>query len=214
MEKNPNGFSPAAGAVALACALALGGILAGPLPAHADAVVGKPAPGFTLTDTDDDKHSLGDYQGKFVVLEWINHDCPFVQKHYGSGSMQKLQRKYTDEGVIWLSINSSAPGKQGNYAPAEANELTKEKGAAPTAVLLDPDGEVGRAYGAKTTPHMYVIDAEGILVYAGGIDDKPSTDQADVAGARNHVDAALSEAMVDKPVTVASSAPYGCSVKY
>ena len=199
---------------ALVATLALAAAVALPRGAFADAVVGQPAPAFTLTGTDGKPHALADYQGKYVVLEWINHDCPFVKKHYGSGNMQKLQKKYTEQGVVWLSVNSSAPGKQGNYPPEQANALTKEKNAAPTALLLDPDGTVGKAYGAKTTPHMYVIDPKGTLVYAGGIDDKPSTDPADIAAARNHVDQALGEALAGKPVTVASSTPYGCSVKY
>lgn len=195
----------------LLCSLAL---LAAPRRAAADAIVGQPAPAFTLTGTDGQPHTLAEYAGKFVVLEWFNHDCPFVRKHYGSGNMQKLQKKWTGQGVVWLSINSSAPGKQGNYPPEEANALTKEKGASPTAVLLDPDGTVGRAYGAKTTPHLFIVDPKGVVIYAGGIDDKPSTDPADVATARNHVDHALTEALAGKPVTVATSTPYGCSVKY
>jgi peroxiredoxin len=200
--------------LALGIALALGCAVALPGRAAAEAIVGQPAPAFTLTDTTGAQRSLSDYQGKLVVLEWLNHDCPFVRKHYGSGNMQKLQKRYTDQGVVWLSINSSAPGKQGNYPPDKANELTQEKHASPTAVLLDPDGTVGKAYGAKTTPHMFVIDQKGTLVYAGGIDDKPSTDPADVATARNHVDVALTETMAGKPVSVATSTPYGCSVKY
>lgn len=198
----------------LVLALCGGALLAAPRTAAADAIVGQPAPAFTLTGTDGRPHTLSEYAGKFVVLEWLNHDCPFVRKHYGSGNMQKLQKKWTGQDVVWLSVNSSAPGKQGNYPPEEANELTKDKGAAPTAVLLDPDGTVGRAYGAKTTPHMFIVDPKGVLIYAGGIDDKPSTDPADVNGARNHVDQALTEAVAGKPVTVATSTPYGCSVKY
>jgi peroxiredoxin len=197
-----------------ASALVALAVLALPGRAAANAAVGQPAPAFTLTDTNGQQRSLADYSGKYVVLEWVNHDCPFVKKHYGSGNMQRLQAKYVGEGVVWLSINSSAPGKQGNYPPAKWNELTTAAKASPTAVLLDPDGTVGRAYGAKTTPHMYVIDPQGTLVYAGGIDDKPSTDPDDVAGARNYVDAALSEALAGKPIAVASSTPYGCSVKY
>ncbi|MBM4247599.1 MAG: thioredoxin family protein [Deltaproteobacteria bacterium] len=195
----------------LVCAAVL---LAGPRDAAADGVVGQPAPAFTLSGTDGRPHSLAEYAGKYVVLEWLNHDCPFVRKHYVGGNMQRLQKKWTGRDVVWLSINSSAPGKQGNYPPEEANELTSDKGAAPTAVLLDPDGTVGRAYGAKTTPHMFVVDPKGVLIYAGGIDDKPSTDPADVGAARNHVDHALTEALDGKPVTVAASTPYGCSVKY
>lgn len=212
-----NVHSPIAARVArsaLVLSLCAAALLVVPRRASADAVVGQPAPAFTLTGTDGQTHSLSEYAGKYVVLEWLNHDCPFVRKHYGGGNMQKLQKKWTAQNVVWLSINSSAPGKQGNYPPEEANDLTKEKGAAPTAVLLDPDGTVGRAYGAKTTPHMYIVDPKGVLIYAGGIDDKPSTDPADVAGARNHVDQALTEALAGKPVTVATSTPYGCSVKY
>jgi peroxiredoxin len=186
------------------------------LPGHAGAaaVVGQPAPAFSLTDTNGKPESLADFQGKYVVLEWVNHDCPFVKKHYGSGNMQRLQKKYVDEGVVWLSINSSAPGKQGNYAPVKWNEMSAAAKAVPTAVLLDPEGTVGHAYGAKTTPHMYVIDPKGTLVYAGAIDDKPSTDPDDIAGARNYVEEALGEAMAGKSITTASSTPYGCSVKY
>jgi len=195
-------------------ALAFGAIAALPRAAAAEAIVGQPAPAFTLTDSNGAQRSLSDFQGKLVVLEWFNYDCPFVKKHYGSGNMQRLQKKYTDQGVIWLSINSSAPGKQGNYPPEKMNELAQEKHASPTAVLLDPDGTVGKAYGAKTTPHMFVIDQTGTLVYAGGIDDKPSTDQDDVKTARNHVDQALIETIAGKPVSVSTSTPYGCSVKY
>jgi peroxiredoxin len=194
--------------------LALGvALLAGSASADT-AAVGQPAPGFSLTDTAGKTHSLSDYKGKLVVLEWVNYECPFVGKHYGSGNMQKLQKEYTGKGVVWLQVNSSAAGKQGHYTPEKAAALSKEKGAASTAYLLDTAGTVGRAYGAKTTPHMYVIDAKGTLVYAGGIDDKPSTDQADVATAKNHVKAALDETLAGKPVTVSSSAPYGCNVKY
>jgi peroxiredoxin len=183
-------------------------------PAHAAAVVGQPAPEFTLTDSTGKPHSLSSFKGKFVVLEWNNFDCPFVVKHYGSGNMQKLQNTYTAKGVVWLTVNSSAAGKQGHLQPAEVAGKLAERKAAPSAYLLDADGKAGKAYGAKTTPHMYVIDPKGTLVYAGAIDDKPSTDIADVAGARNHVAAALDEALAGKPVSVASSTPYGCSVKY
>ena len=180
----------------------------------ASASVGQAAPDFTLSDSQGGQRSLSSLKGKFVVLEWVNYDCPFVQKHYGSGNMQKLQKTYTGKGVVWLSVNSSAPGKQGNFPPADINAKLKERSASPSAYLLDPDGTVGKAYGARTTPHMYVISPQGTLLYAGGIDDKPSTDQADVATARNLVAAALDEAMAGKPVTTASSQPYGCAVKY
>jgi peroxiredoxin len=178
------------------------------------AVVGEPAPAFTLTDTNGRTRSLHALEGSTVVLEWWNYECPFVGKHYGSGNMQKLQKEWTAKGVVWLTISSSAPGKQGYVDAAKANAWMKDKGAAPTAVLLDHDGKVGRAYGAKTTPHMFVIDPKGTVVYAGGIDDKPSTDQADIATAKNFVSAALAEVMAGRPVTMAVSQPYGCSVKY
>jgi len=197
--------------VAIAFALAAG---AGDRLACAVAVVGEPAPAFTLTDTNGKAHSLADLRGKTVVLEWWNYECPFVGKHYGSGNMQKLQQEWTAKGVVWLTVSSSAPGKQGYVDAAKGNALMKEKGGAPTAVLLDHDGKVGRAYGAKTTPHMFVIDARGTVVYAGGIDDKPSTDQADITTAKNFVSAALAEVTAGKRVTTTASQPYGCSVKY
>jgi peroxiredoxin len=196
-------------------ALALPLVLAvAPPPVSAQAVVGQPAPGFSLSGADGATHALDAYRGKTVVLEWLNHDCPFVRKHYGSGNMQKLQKTYTSKGVVWLSVISSAPGQQGHLEGPQALAITKEKGAAPTAVLLDPSGAVGRAYGAKTTPHMFVIDARGRLVYNGAIDDKPSTDVADVAAAANYVAGALDETLAGKAVTKATSPPYGCGIKY
>jgi peroxiredoxin len=194
-------------------AAVLAAALAAPFAA-AQAAVGQPAPAFSAADTNGKTHSLDAYKGKWVVLEWTNHECPFVVKHYGSGNMQKLQKAYTAKGAVWLSVISSAPGKQGHVSAAQANALTQERKASPSAVLLDPEGQVGRAYGAKTTPHMYVIDPAGKLVYAGGIDDKPSTDPADIATSNNLVSAALDAAMAGKPVAIATSAPYGCSVKY
>jgi hypothetical protein len=182
--------------------------------AEASAVVGQPAPEFSLSDTNGATRNLSAYKGKFVVLEWVNFECPFVGKHYGSGHMQKLQKDYTGKGVVWLSVNSSRTGGQGHYASDKVNAILKEKGAAPSAYLLDTAGTVGRAYGARTTPHMYIVDPKGTLIYAGGIDDTPSTDQADIATAKNFVVKALDEAMAGKPVTTASSQPYGCSVKY
>lgn len=182
--------------------------------ALAEAVVGEAAPGFFVQDTNGKAHSLADYKGKYVVLEWFNHDCPFVKKHYRSGNMQKLQKEYTQKGVVWLSVSSSAPEKQGHYPAPEANRLTQEKGANPTAVILDSDGTFGHLYDAKTTPHIFVINPEGILIYQGAIDDKPSTDIADVAVASNYVMAALDAAMAGKPVEVSAAKSYGCSVKY
>ena len=195
--------------------LIVAGILAGlAAVAAAQAVVGQPAPAFTATDSNGKPESLADFKGKWVVLEWTNNDCPFVKKHYGSGNMQKLQKAYTGKGVTWLSVISSAPGQEGFADGAKANSLTQERAASPTAVLLDPQGKLGRLYGAKTTPHIYVIDPQGRLVYNGAIDDKPSTDTADIAGAKNYLAGALDQAMAGKPVTVASSQPYGCAVKY
>lgn len=189
-------------------------VTAAPEATPAAAAVGSPAPKFTLTDVTGKKWSLSDQKGKVVVLEWFNHGCPFVKKHYGSGNMQKLQKEYTDKGVVWLAINSSAEGKQGNAAPADHDKLFREKNASPTAVLLDEDGSVGKAYGAKTTPHMYVISKNGKLVYAGAIDDKSGFEQSEIDSAKNYVKAALDELLSGKPVTVAETKPYGCPVKY
>lgn len=199
----------------LPAAALLGAALLTPVhPAQAAAAVGQPAPAFTLSDATGKSHALSAYQGKWVVLEWVNFECPFVMKHYGTGNMQKLQAAATAKGAVWLSVNSSAKGKQGNYPAETVLAMLKERGAQPTAYLLDSDGTAGRAYGAKTTPHMFAIDPKGTLVYAGGIDDKPTTDAADVPTAKNFVQAALDEAMAGKPVTTPTSTPYGCSVKY
>lgn len=178
------------------------------------AEVGAAAPAFSLMDSSGKKHELAQYKGKYVVLEWLNHGCPFVQKHYGTGNMQALQKEYTGKGVVWLSVISSAPGKQGNMTPAEINKTNREKKGMATAILTDSEGKVGRTYGAKTTPHLYVIDPAGKLIYAGAIDDKPTTEDEDVKTARNYVRAALDQAMAGKPVEVASTKAYGCSVKY
>lgn len=177
-------------------------------------VVGKAAPEFKAADTFGKTHALSQYRGKWVVLEWLNHQCPYVRKHYDNNVMQALQKKYAEKGVVWLSIVSSAPGNQGHFTNDKANSLTKEKGAAPHAVLIDEPGTVGRMYDARTTPHMFVIDPKGTLVYMGGIDDKPTARASDLQGARPHVDIALQEAMAGKPVSVPTSQPYGCSVKY
>ena len=176
--------------------------------------VGSPAPAFTLTDTNGKQHNLADYKGKYVVLEWVNLGCPFVKKHYESGNMQAVQKKAVGKGAVWLSVNSSAKWKQGNMSPAAWNDEIADRKLASTAVLLDESGEVGKTYGAKTTPHMYVVNPAGILIYKGAIDDKPTTNQADIAGARNYVLAALDESMAGKPVSTASTQSYGCSVKY
>lgn len=183
-------------------------------PAFAAPTVGAPAPAFSGTDTQGKKVSLADAKGKYVVLEWHNQGCPFVAKHYDSGNMQRLQKELTGKGAVWYTVISSAPGKQGHVSGAEADAYVKKEGAAPTHVILDEDGAIGRLYGAKTTPHMFLIDDKGTLVYAGAIDDKPSTDKADVEGAKSYVRAAFDEAKAGKPVTTATTPPYGCSVKY
>lgn len=178
------------------------------------AVVGEQAPAFALEDTEGTTHSLSDYEGQFVVLEWLNFGCPFVGKHYDSGNMQQLQERYTDEGVVWLSIVSSAPGTQGYYPPEEMKEQKDAHDGNMSAILLDSSGEVGKTYGAKVTPHMYIISPEGALLYKGGIDDTPTTDVADIEGATNYVENALDEAMNGEEVSVKTSQPYGCTVKY
>ena len=176
--------------------------------------IGMPAPDFTALDSQGVQHTLADYRGKIVILEWTNHQCPFVGKHYNTGNMQALQQYATGAGVTWLSMISSAPGTQGYVSGPEADALTAKRRAAPTAVLLDPQGVVGRLYDARTTPHMYIIDATGTLVYMGGIDDKPSTQNADVKTATNYVRVALDEVRSAKPVSTPVTRPYGCSVKY
>lgn len=199
----------------LALGLILSVAIAPPAAAQTNqAAVGEDAPSFALEDTEGTTHSLSDYEGQFVVLEWLNFGCPFVGKHYGSGNMQKLQEKYTNEGVTWLSIVSSAPGTQGYYPPEEMKEQKEKHNGNMTAILLDPTGEVGKKYGAKVTPHMYIINPDGELIYKGGIDDKPTTDEADIEGATNYVVNALDEAMNGEEVSVKTSQPYGCTVKY
>jgi len=183
------------------------------LPAHA-ATVGAPAPQFALESVSAGTVKLSQYRGKVVVLEWVNPECPYVRKHYGSANMQRLQKDTTAKGVIWLSINSTRAGHAEYKKPAEMAAWMKQMKAAPSATLLDPKGEAGRAYGARTTPHMYIVDPKGVLVYAGAIDDKRSTDPEDVKTARNFVRAALDELLAGKSVTSASTSPYGCSVKY
>lgn len=183
-------------------------------PATAEPRIGQAAPNFALTDVNGKRIALSQFRGKTVVLEWNNPECPFVKKHYDSGNMQKSQARATADGVVWLTINSSAAGKQGYMTAAAAKSLTAKQASKRTAYLLDPNGAVGKLYGAKTTPHMYVINARGTLVYAGGIDDKPSADKADIDGARNHVLAALAELKGGKRVSVTTSRPYGCNVKY
>lgn len=177
---------------------------------------GKPAPDFTAKASNGKTVKLSDYKGKIVVLEWLNYGCPFVKKHYDSKNMQSLQKKYTGSGVVWLSVISSAPGKQGHADAKQAEADRAAQGSSATAILLDPKGEVGKAYGAMTTPHMYVIDKAGKLVYQGAIDDKNTTDLADVKTATNYVSAALDSitSVPPKPVAVAQTKAYGCNVKY
>lgn len=183
-------------------------------PALAAPEVGKPAPDFAGTDTQGVTHKLSDFKGKNVVLEWTNPGCPFVVKHYDSKNMQKLQEKYTAQDVVWLSINSSAVGKEGNMTPEESNQYITEKGAKATARIIDADGTIGKLYDAKTTPHMFVIDKEGTLVYMGAIDSDSSFKPESIPGATNYVAAALDSLSAGKPVEVASTKPYGCGVKY
>ena len=189
-------------------------LLAMPSVALAQASVGAQAPSFATVDSNGRAVSLADFKGKTVVLEWTNHQCPYVGKHYRGNNMQALQKKWTAQNVVWLSVISSAPGTEGYVTGDRANKLTTNRDAAPTAVLLDPKGAVGHAYGARTTPHMYIISGDGKLLYAGGIDDKQSASIEDLKGARNYVDQALSEIAQGKPVSVSTSRPYGCSVKY
>lgn len=183
-------------------------------PAHAAPELGKPAPDFTATDTNGKEHKLSDFKGKLVVLEWTNPDCPFVKKHYVSKNMQGLQAKYTAQDVVWLSINSSAAGKEGNQTNEQANAYMAEVGSAATARLVDATGTAGNLYGAKTTPHMFVIDKEGNLAYEGAIDDNDSANVADAATAKNYVSAALDSLIAGTPVETAQTQSYGCSVKY
>jgi len=176
--------------------------------------VGQPAPDFALNDVGGKAVKLSDYRGSYVVLEWVNPECPYVQKHYGSANMQGLQKEFTAKKVVWLSINSTREGHYEYYPPEKMAGWMKQVGGAPSATLLDPTGKVGRAYEARTTPHMYIVDPKGVLVYAGGIDDRRSTSKEDVKGAKNYVRAALGEALAGKPITAAATTPYGCSIKY
>ncbi len=178
------------------------------------AAVGQSAPDFTLKDSEGKMHSLSALKGKFVVLEWVNYDCPFVRAQYMSGSMPSLQRTYTRKGVTWLSICSSAPDKDGYFAGTGLKTRMEQMNAAPTAYLIDAEGAVGRLYSAKTTPTMFIVDPHGTLIYAGGIDDTPSSDASEVPHARNYVREALDLALAGKPVAVTYSRSYGCSVKY
>lgn len=192
-----------------AAALALGAGLA-----VAEPKIGEAAPAFTAVDSNGAQVSLADFKGKYVVLEWTNADCPFVKKHYGSGNMQALQKEAKELGVVWLSVNSSAPGKQGHVDGAGANKLTADRGAAPAHVLLDEQGTVGHLYDARTTPHLFLIDKEGKLIYMGGIDSTASAEQADIKDAKPYLKLAMEAALAGKPIADSNTRPYGCSVKY
>lgn len=176
--------------------------------------VGAPAPTFTATDSKGQTESLSQYKGKFVVLEWHNNSCPYTVKHYASGNMQSLQKEWTAKGVVWFTVVSSAPGEQGYVTASQENDYMAKMHATPTAALLDPQGKLGHLYDAKTTPQMIVIDPSGKLIYDGAIDDKATPDQADLKGADNYLNDALTAALAGKPVAVGSTRPYGCNVKY
>ncbi len=176
--------------------------------------VGEPAPDFTGTTSNGQTIKLSDFRGKFVVLEWHNNGCPYVRKHYNSGNMQRLQKEWTARGVVWLTIISSAPGKQGYVTAEQQNEYVARMNATPTASILDPTGTIGRLYDAKTSPQMVIIDPNGVIIYDGAIDDRPTANPADIEGATNYVNLVLEEALAGKPVSVSSTKPYGCSIKY
>lgn len=195
-------------------ALLIAAVAAVSSPVLAAPVPGQPAPAFRGVDVNGKPVSLADFRGKTVVLEWNNPNCPFVQKHYTSGNMQSLQQKNTAAGVVWLAVNSTTESHSDYLAPAKLAAWFGEQKAAPTAIVMDPKGEIGRAYGAKVTPHMYVIDAKGTLVYAGAIDDKRSANPADIKTSTNHVAAALGEVAAGKAVTTPSTTAYGCTIKY
>jgi peroxiredoxin len=200
----------------LLTALAFAGLAlaAGPVLAQSAAKIGAPAPAFQAVDVDGKTRSLKEFAGKTVILEWTNHDCPYVKKHYNSATMQTLQKDMAKDGIVWLSVISSPVGEQGHVSPAQAKELTAKRDAAPAGILLDPDSKVARAYGAQTTPHMYIIDPKGTLAYMGAIDDKPSASASSLNGAKSYVRQAVAELKTGKPVSEAATKAYGCVVKY
>src|ERR1700758_33734 len=189
--------------------LAAGALYAADIPP-----VGSAAPDFSVPDANGKTQSLSEYKGKYVVLEWFNPECPFVKKHYGSDNMQKLQKEYTGKGVVWLTIDSNAPGTEGNLTPEQAQKVATSWKTQQTALLLDPDGKVGRAYGAKNTPNMVIINPDGKIAYEGAIDSKATPNPGDIPSSTNYVKAALDESLSGKPVTTRQTRPYGCSVKY
>jgi peroxiredoxin len=194
--------------------IALSSFVAAALFALDSPPVGSAAPDFSLTDAKGKSHSLSEYKGKYVVLEWFNPECPFVKKHYGGGNMQKLQKEFTGKGVVWLTIDSSAPGMEGSLTPEQATKTMSSWKTQQTALLLDPEGKAGRAYGAKNTPHMFVVGPDGKIVYEGAIDSKASPNPGDIPESTNYVKVALEEALAGKPVSNPNTKPYGCSVKY
>src|SRR5213593_4002949 len=195
--------------IALACLVSTAALFAADSPP-----VGSAAPDFSVSDSKGNTQSVSQYKGKYVVLEWFNPECPFVKKHYGSGNMQKLQDQYTSKGVVWLTIDSNAPGTEGNITPEQAQKIAESWKTRQTALLLDPEGKAGRAYGAKNTPDMVIINPEGKIAYEGAIDSKASPNPADIPNSTNYVKAALDESLAGKPVTKPQTKPYGCSVKY
>src|SRR5947207_14303955 len=176
--------------------------------------VGGAAPDFSLADAKGQTHSLSQYKGKYVVIEWVNPEFPFVKKHYGSDNMQKLQKEYTDKGVVWLTIDSNAPGTEGNLTPEQAQKVATSWKTQQTALLLDPDGKVGRAYGAKNTPNMVIINPEGKIAYEGAIDSKATPNPADIPSSTNYIKSALDQSLAGKSISTPQTKPYGCSVKY
>lgn len=200
--------------LAMGAALSVAAATAFAPAASAAPEIGKSAPAFMGIDTKGNEVALADLRGKVVVLEWTNHQCPYVRKHYGAGNMQKLQADAARDGVVWLTIISSRPGSQGHVSPAKADRLTASRNASPSHVILDEQGTIGRAYKARTTPHMVVIDRDGTLMFMGGIDDRPTADKADIEGAANYVRAALDAVKSGRPVETPIARPYGCSIKY
>lgn len=182
--------------------------------AGAEPVVGQPAPTFTGTAVEGDSLNLADLHGKTVILEWTNHECPFVQKHYESGNIPKLQKQAASQGIVWLQVISSVPGKQGFVEPATAKKLNQDRGATPANTILDASGAIGKLYAATNTPQLFIIDPKGILLYKGGIDSIASADKEDIASAENYIDSALKELAAGKPISKAATKPYGCTVKY
>jgi len=199
-------------AVLATAALAASMAVTGPVLAQAQ--LDQPAPAFSAATADGKTVTLDSYKGKTVVLEWTNHECPYVKKHYGSGNIPALQKEATAQGVVWLQVISSAPGQQGNVDGPTAIKLNKDRGAAPTQVLLDPSGQIGKSYGAQTSPHLFIVNPQGVLVYKGGIDSIATAKVDDIAKADPYVKTALSELAAGKKVTHASTKPYGCSIKY